>query len=131
MLIWWFNLSLFEKIALHKLNGVNMATFEDLKTGLETAFDADGAAGIEAVIQINIEDLTNFYVDINDGSLSVVEAEHDDPGLTLTFDSQETMEKVFSGDQQAAMGAFMQGKVKFSGDMGLGQKLGSVFKAPA
>ena len=40
------------------------------------------------------------------------------------------MEKVFSGDQQAAMGAFMQGKVKFSGDMGLGQKLGSVFKAP-
>ena len=43
------------------------------------------------------------------------------PGLTLTFDSQETMEKVFSGDQQAAMGAFMQGKVKFSGDMGLGQ----------
>ena len=40
------------------------------------------------------------------------------------------MEKVFSGDQQAAMGAFMQGKVKFSGDMTLGQKLGSVFKTP-
>ena len=78
MLIWWFNLPLFEKISLHKLNGVNMATFEDLKTGLETACDADGAAGIEAVIQINIEDLTNFYVDINDGSLSVVEAEHVD-----------------------------------------------------
>ena len=56
--------------------------------------------------------------------------EHDNPGLSLTFDSEETMEKVFSGDQQAAMGAFMQGKVKFSGDMALGQKLGSVFKAP-
>ena len=72
-----------------------MATFEELKTGLETAFDADGAKGIEATIQINIEDLTNFYVDINDGALSVVESEHEDPGLTLTFDSQETMEKVF------------------------------------
>ena len=107
-----------------------MATFEELKTGLETAFDPEGAKGIEATIQINIEDLTNFYVDINDGTLSVVEADHDDTGLSLTFDSQETMEKVFSGDQQAAMGAFMQGKVKFSGDMGLGQKLGSVFKAP-
>ena len=107
-----------------------MATFEELKTGLETAFDAEGAKGIEATIQINIEDLTNFYVDINDGALSVVESEHEDPGLTLTFDSQETMEKVFSGDQQAAMRAFMQGKVKFSGDMGLRQKLGSVFKAP-
>ena len=72
-----------------------MATFEELKTGLETAFDADGAKGIEATIQINIEDLTNFYVDINDGALSVVESEHEDPGLTLTFDSQETMEKYF------------------------------------
>ena len=107
-----------------------MATFEELKTGLETAFDSDGAKGIEATIQINIEDLTNFFVDINDGSLNVEEGEHDNAGLSLTFDSEETMEKVFSGDQQAAMGAFMQGKVKFSGDMSLGQKLGSVFKAP-
>ena len=40
------------------------------------------------------------------------------------------MESVFSGDQAAAMQAFMSGKVKFSGDMTLGQKLGSVFKAP-
>ena len=107
-----------------------MATFNDLKSGLETAFVPEGAEGVEATIQINIEDLTNFYVDINDGHLTGEEAEQADPGLTLTFDSQETMEKVFSGDQQAAMGAFMQGKVKFSGDMGLGQKLGSVFKAP-
>ena len=107
-----------------------MATFEELKTGLETAFDSDGAKGVEATIQINIEDLTNFFVDINDGTLIVEEGEHDNPGLSLTFDSEETMEKVFSGDQQAAMGAFMQGKVKFSGDMSLGQKLGSVFKAP-
>jgi putative sterol carrier protein len=28
------------------------------------------------------------------------------------------------------MGAFMQGKVKFAGDMSIGQKLGAVFKAP-
>jgi putative sterol carrier protein len=28
------------------------------------------------------------------------------------------------------MQAFMTGKVKFDGDMTLGQKLGSVFKAP-
>ena len=58
-----------------------MATLEELKTGLETAFDAEGAKGIEATIQINIEDLTNFYVDINDGTLSVVESEHEDPDL--------------------------------------------------
>lgn len=107
-----------------------MATFDDLKNGLEQAFDADGAAGVEAVIQINIQNLTNFYVDINAGSLNVEEGEHENPGLSLTFDSEETMEKIFSGDQAAAMQAFMTGKVKFSGDMALGQKLGTVFKAP-
>ena len=47
-----------------------METFSDLKSGLETAFDSEGAKGVEATIQINIEDLTNFYVDINDGNLS-------------------------------------------------------------
>ena len=107
-----------------------MANFIDLKNQLETAFDADGASNVEATIQINIEDLTNFYVEINDGTLKVEEGEHDTADLTLTFDSQETMEKVFSGDQTAAMGAFMQGKVKFAGDMSIGQKLGAVFKAP-
>ena len=107
-----------------------MATFMDLKNQLESSFDASGAEGIEASIQINIEDLTNFYIDIKDGALNVEEGDHSDSTLTLTFDSQETMEKVFSGDQTAAMGAFMQGKVKFSGDMSIGQKLGSVFNPP-
>ena len=39
-----------------------MATFEELKTGLETAFDAEGAKGIEATIQINIEDLSLIHI---------------------------------------------------------------------
>ena len=110
--------------------GVSMASFDELKTQLEGSFVAEGAAGLEASIQINIEGLTNFFIDINDGNLNVEEGDHSDPKLTLTFDSYETMESVFSGDQAAAMQAFMTGKVKFAGDMTLGQKLGSVFKAP-
>ena len=39
-----------------------MATFDDLRNGLEEAFDSEGAKGVEATIQINIEDLTNFFV---------------------------------------------------------------------
>ena len=107
-----------------------MASFDELKAQLEGSFVASGAAGLEASIQINIEGMTNFFIDINDGSLAVEEGDHSDPKLTLTFDSYETMESVFSGDQAAAMQAFMTGKVKFDGDMALGQKLGSVFKAP-
>ena len=36
-----------------------MATFNDLKSGLETAFVPE-AEGVEATIQINIEDLPIF-----------------------------------------------------------------------
>ncbi len=107
-----------------------MASFDELKTQLEGSFIPEGASGLEVSIQINIEGLTNFFIDINDGTLDVKEGDHADPKLTLSFDSYETMESVFSGDQAAAMQAFMSGKVKFSGDMTLGQKLGSVFKAP-
>ena len=42
------------------------------------------------------ESMRDFFVDINDGSLNVEEGEHENAGLSLTFDSQETMEKVFS-----------------------------------
>ena len=97
---------------------------------MEGSFVSEGSKGLEASIQIKIEGLTNFFIEINDGSLNVEEGDHSDPKLTLTFDSFETMEKVFSGDQAAAMQAFMTGKVKFDGDMALGQKLGTVFKAP-
>ena len=107
-----------------------MASFNELKEQLEGSFIPEGSKDLEASIQINIEGLTNFFIDINDGSLKVEEGDHSDPKLTLTFDSFETMEKVFSGDQAAAMQAFMTGKVKFDGDMALGQKLGTVFKAP-
>ena len=39
--------------------GVSMASFDELKTQLEGSFVAEGAAGMEASIQINIEGLTN------------------------------------------------------------------------
>ena len=107
-----------------------MASFNELKEQLEGSFIPEGSKYLEASIQINIEGLTNFFIEINDGSLNVEEGDHSDPKLTLTFDSPETMEQVFSGDQAAAMQAFMTGKVKFAGDMALGQKLGSVFKPP-
>ena len=107
-----------------------MASFQELKDRLTNSFIPAEADGIEALIQINIEGLTNFYISIKNNSIEVEEGEDENPGLTLSFDSFETLEKVFSGDQSAAMQAFMQGKVKFSGDMTLGQKLGSVFKAP-
>ena len=107
-----------------------MASFDELKEQLQGSFVPAGSKDLEASIQINIEGLTNFFIDINDGSLNVEEGDHSDPKLTLTFDNPETMEKVFSGDQAAAMQAYMTGKVKFAGDMALGQKLGSVFKPP-
>ena len=39
-----------------------MATFNDLKSGLETAFVPEGAEGVEATTQINIEDLSLIHI---------------------------------------------------------------------
>ena len=105
-----------------------MASFDELKERAEKSFVAEGAKGLQATVQLNIEGSTNMFYEINDGSLNVGEGDHSDPNLTLTFDSIETMDKVLSGDQAAAMQAFMTGKVKFTGDMALGQKLGTIFK---
>ena len=80
---------------------------------------------------VNDVDMSDLDENLTESEMMMTEeGEDENPGLTLSFDSFETLEKVFSGDQSAAMQAFMQGKVKFSGDMALGQKLGSVFKAP-
>ena len=48
-----------------------MASFDELKEQLEGSFVPEGSKDLEASIQINIEGLTNFFIEINDGSLNV------------------------------------------------------------
>ena len=55
-----------------------MASFQEIKENLLNSFVPEGAEGIEALIQINIDGLTNFYISIQSGALEIEEGEKED-----------------------------------------------------
>ena len=66
-----------------------------------------------------------YYVTIADGACKVNEGKHESPSATMTLDGQDYLDMV-SGKLNPQM-AFMQGKLKISGDMGLLLRFQSFF----
>jgi putative sterol carrier protein len=74
------------------------------------------------------EGTINSHLDTSGGE-AIMEMEHlENPDLTVTTDYATAKAIMVDGDQQAAMQAFMQGKVKVQGDM---SKLMLLQQAPA
>lgn len=104
-----------------------VSTVEEVFGQLEERFQADKAAGMDSVFQF---DLTGdgggkYWVKVSDGNFNAEKGEHDDPSITVTANADDYI-KIVNGDL-AAMSAFMTGKLKVKGDMGLALKLQSVF----
>jgi len=78
-----------------------------------------GGAGFDGLAKFVIEDEGGLIID-SDGA----RAGDDDADVTLTA-SRETFEGILSGDQNPTA-AFMTGKLKVDGDMGLAMKLAGV-----
>ncbi len=102
-----------------------MTTVADIIKNMEGKFNPAAAAGLDLVFQFNIEDDSNFYTVIKDGTCAVNQGEADDPNVTLIMDS-ETLNGVISGETDG-MQAFMGGKLRAEGDMMLALKLGELF----
>lgn len=102
-----------------------MTTVADIIKNMEGKFNPAAAEGLDLVFQFNIEDDSNFYTVIKDGTCTVSEGEADDPNVTLIMDS-ETLNGVISGETDG-MQAFMGGKLRAEGDMMLALKLGELF----
>jgi putative sterol carrier protein len=103
-------------------------TLSEFMARLGSSFAVDKAAGIDAAIQLNLTgpQAANWFITIKDSKVALTQGTATAPKLTVTADAGDFI-KVFTG-QMDAMQAFMQGKFKVAGDMGLALKLMNLFK---
>lgn len=110
-----------------------MAVADDVKaifSAMPANLNADAAKGMNSVIQFNLsgDGGGNYHVVIKDGTCSVNEGSHASPNMTMTMAAQDYVDMI-SGKLNGQM-AFMSGKLKIAGDMGLAMKMQTLFKRP-
>jgi putative sterol carrier protein len=91
------------------------------------AFDRSAAAGLDTVIQFNIEgeEGGDWYAIIKDQTCTVSEGVDDNPTLSLRMTDKNWV-ALCKGELNAVM-AFMSGKLKAKGDIMLAQRLTKLF----
>jgi putative sterol carrier protein len=92
------------------------------------AFLPEKAPGLDAVLQFKFSgaEAGDWNITIKDGKCAVAKGVAANPRMTLSADSSDYV-KIFTGELDG-MQAFMQGKIKLSGDLNLAMKLMTMFK---
>jgi putative sterol carrier protein len=105
-----------------------MPTYQEISQGMVESFLPDKAEGVNAIIQFDLtgDNGGQFYLEIKDGAVEAHDGTSEDAKMTLTA-SLEDYYAVTMG-QMNPMNAFMQGKLKVKGDMGLAMKMQTMFK---
>ena len=103
-------------------------TVAELMSKMPTAFLPEKAPGMDAAIQFKFSGVEagDWYAEIKDGTCTVEKGVHSSPKMTLAVDSNDFV-KIFTGEMDG-MQAFMQGKIRLTGDMSLAMKLLTMFK---
>ena len=102
-------------------------TVAGVMQGMADNFKAEKAAGINATFQFDItgDEGGQWNAVINDGEATFNEGVADAPTVTITASSEDWI-RIVNGQLNPQM-AFMTGKIKVKGDLGLATKLGSLF----
>jgi len=105
-----------------------MPTVKETFEAMSSRFRPDKAAGVNATIQYDItgDQGGTWHAVIKDGACSVVSGAASNPNLTLTMAAEHWLDMV-TGKLNGQM-AFMSGKLKLKGDMGLAMKVGGMFQ---
>ncbi len=103
-------------------------TVPQLIEGMCEYFKPDAAQGVNAIVQYHLtgNEGGDWVITLKDGQCTVNTGTTTNPTMTLNADAQDYKD-IITGKTNA-MTAFMQGKVKLSGDLGLAMKLTSLFK---
>ncbi|MEE2776325.1 MAG: SCP2 sterol-binding domain-containing protein [Acidobacteriota bacterium] len=103
------------------------AALKEIFDKMPENIDPSAVEGLDCVIQHDLggDDGGQYYATIKDGACSVTEGRHDSPTMTLTMQATDFV--ALSNGSLDGMSAFMSGKLKIGGDMGLAMKLQSLF----
>lgn len=107
---------------------MDKAQVNELFEIMQNKFQAEKAVGVDAVIQFNLssdEFDTYYWITITNGTVGLFEGQTDSAKTTFTAKATDYADVVHG--KLNAMQAFMQGKLKVKGDMGLAMKLQSIF----
>jgi putative sterol carrier protein len=107
------------------------AAVKEIFSQMPANINADSAKGMNSVIQFNLsgDGGGNYYVEIKEGTASVQEGTHASPNMTMTLAASDYVDLIM-GKLNGQM-AFMSGKLKIAGDMGLAMKMQTLFNRPA
>jgi putative sterol carrier protein len=102
-------------------------TIADVFKDMEGKFKADKAAGINATFQFDItgDGGGQYNAVIDDGQATFAQGTADAPTVTITALDEDWI-RIVNGQLNPQM-AFMTGKIKVKGDLGLATKLGTIF----
>ncbi|MFQ5576233.1 MAG: SCP2 sterol-binding domain-containing protein [Anaerolineae bacterium] len=102
-------------------------TPQELFDKMPETFNPAKAAGVDVTVQIDLtgDNGGTWSVKIAGGKCTVDKAASESPNLTITMDAADYMAMVKG--ELPAMNAFMQGKIKLQGDMGLAMKFQGMF----
>ena len=108
-----------------------MATAEEVRNifpGMVAGLIPGKADGMDATILFDLsgENGGQFWLKLADGTAESGEGEVDDPAMTLKASADDWF--AVSTGQLNPMQAFMTGKIKILGDMGLAMKMQTMFK---
>jgi putative sterol carrier protein len=103
-------------------------TIEELMNRMPKAFLPDKAGDVEAVIQYHLtgEEAGDWVVKIGDGKCEVEKGKTDNATMTLKADSQDYKDIILG--KLDPMTAFMQQKVKLTGNLNMALGLTKYFK---
>ncbi len=92
------------------------------------AADPSKIAGLNAVYAFDLsgDQPGQYHISVKDGVADVGEGAPENPNITITMKSEDFVD-LATGKLDGTM-AFMSGKIKIKGDMGLAMKLQSVLR---
>ena len=103
-------------------------TIQQIVEHMPEAFVPANATGVNAIVQLRFTgaEASDWALTIHDAKCSIEQGVNPKPQLTLTMNSQD-FKDLITGKLNGMM-AFMQGKIKLSGDMSLAMKFTNMFK---